>query len=72
MTEWTDDQVMVFIEIEKKLCGMLGKPWRSTGMSTETLLNDVERELTALRKQQGVCLTCGRVHECPRFPSEEI
>lgn len=66
MTEWTDDQVKVFISIEKRLCEILGKAWRSAGMSTDTLLDDVASEMNKLREKQGVCKDCGRVHECPR------
>lgn len=34
-----------FIEIEKMLCGLLGRPWRPSGMSVETLVEDLRRRL---------------------------
>lgn len=52
MTEpvWTDEHVAVFIGIEKRLCAILGKQWQPSGMSTDTLLEEVRQEVEKLRE----------------------
>jgi rRNA processing protein Krr1/Pno1 len=40
-----DEVTRVVIDVEKKLCAILGREWRASGMSIETLLDEIRAKL---------------------------
>ncbi len=42
-----------FIEVEKLLCGVLGREWRPSGFSISTLVAEIKERLEAV-KQDGL------------------
>lgn len=43
--EVTEAVTRLAIDVEKRLCELLGRPWTATGISIETLIADVRAKL---------------------------